>query len=107
MQESESIKQLGITVQRLGRRAFLSINEKEFDRLIKGRFFQALLVKWQRARMVEQYEKQYVASAAAHSDLSSKKGDRTRWTATTLAKDETVKQEQPKSMEPGAGRRVQ
>ena len=82
MQENESIEQLGIIVQRLGRRAFPS-NKKEFDRLIKGRFFQALLVKWQcklealkpgetfhelynRAQMVEQYEKQYAASAAAH-----------------------------------------
>jgi hypothetical protein len=105
VQESETIEQLGITVQELGRRAFPSMNEKEFDRLIKGRFFQALLVKWQRkletpkpgetfhelynrARMVEQYEKQYVASAAAHSDQSSKKGHRIRKTATTLAKDE-------------------
>ena len=124
MQENESIEQLGITVQRLGRRAFPSMNEKEFDRLIKGRFFQALLVKWQRkleapkpgetfhelynrARMVEQYEKQYAASAAAHSDQSSKKAERTRKTAATSARDESVKQEQLKSTEPGAGRKVQ
>ena len=57
--------------------------------------------------MVEQYEKQYAASAAAHSDQSSKKGDCTRQTAATSTKDKTVKQEQPKSMEPGTGRRVQ
>ena len=57
--------------------------------------------------MLEQYEKQYAASAAAHSDQSSKKAERTHKTATTLAKDESVKQEQPKSTEPGAGRKVQ
>ena len=95
MQGSESIEQLGITVQRLGRRAFPSMTEKEFDRLLKGRFFQALLVKWQRkleapkpgetflelysrALMLEQYEKQYAASAAAHSDQGGRRGDRER-----------------------------
>ena len=100
MQSDESIEQLGISVQRLGRRAFPSMDPKEFDRLIKGRFFQALLVKWQRkleapkpgetfhelynrARMIEQYEKQYAASAAAHSEQSSKKIDRTKRPPTT------------------------
>ena len=76
MQGSDTIEQLGTTVQQLGRRAFPSMNAKEFDRLIKGRFFQALLVKLQRkleapkpgelfhelynrARMLERYERQY------------------------------------------------
>ena len=124
MQANDSIEQLGITVQRLGRRAFPSMNEKEFDRLIKGRFFQALLVKWQRkleapkpgetfhelynrARMMEQYERQYAASAATHSDQSSSKNDRPRKTATSLAKDESVAKEQPKSTGPAAGKKVQ
>ena len=33
---------------RLGQKAFPSSQEKEFDRMLKGRFFQALHVKWQR-----------------------------------------------------------
>ena len=124
MQGTDSIEQLGITVQHLGRRAFPSMNKKEFDRLIKGRFFQALLVKWQRkleapkpgetfhelynrARMMEQYEKQYAASAAAHSDQSSKKNDHTHKTATSTVKDESAGQEQPKNTGPGAGKKVQ
>ena len=81
----------------VGRRAFPSMMEKEFDRLLKGRFFQALMVKWQRnleapkpgetflelysrTLMLEQVEKQYaaIASAAAHSDQAVKRGDRER-----------------------------
>ena len=117
IQENESIEQLGITVQRLGRRAFPSMNDKEFDRLIKGRFFQALLVRWQRkleapkpgetfhelynrAQMMEQYEKQYAASAAAHSGQSSKKSDHTHKAVTPAAR-----QEQQQSN--GAGKKQQ
>ena len=69
---------------------------KEFDRLLKGRFFQALHVRWQRklvapkpeetfigfydrARMIEQHEKQYAASAAVQGDGAvGKKPDRVR-----------------------------
>ena len=108
MQGSDTIEQLGITVQRLGRRAFPSMNEKEFDRLIKGRFFQALLVKWQRkleapkpgetfhelynrARMLEQYERQYAASAVAHSDQTSKKNDRARRTTPSTVPGEQAR----------------
>ena len=48
MQDSETIEQLGIDLQSLGRRAFPELRGgKEFDRLLKGRFFQALLPKWQ------------------------------------------------------------
>ena len=35
MQGTETIKQLGITIQRLGWKAFPSITGKEFDRLLK------------------------------------------------------------------------
>ena len=80
-QGDSSIEQLGIRIQQLGHKAFPSITGKEFDRLLKGRFYQALLVKWQRklespkpsesfhdlvahARMIEEYEKQYAALAA-------------------------------------------
>ena len=47
-QGNETIEQLGLGIQQLGRKAFPSITGKEFDRLLKGRFYQALLVKWQR-----------------------------------------------------------
>lgn len=45
--EGESVEQLGIVIQQLGRRAFSSMKGKELDRLLKGRFYQALYVKWQ------------------------------------------------------------
>ena len=48
VQENESVEQLGLELQRLGRKAFPSTDGKDFDRLLKGRFFQALLTKWQR-----------------------------------------------------------
>ena len=46
-QGSETIEQLGLRIQQLGRKAFPTIIGKDFDRLLKGRFYQALLVKWQ------------------------------------------------------------
>ena len=48
MQEQQSVEQLGIELQALARRAFPESSPKEFDRLVKGCFFQALLPKWQR-----------------------------------------------------------
>ena len=45
--DGESVEQLGLELQRLGRRAFPSTEGPEFDRLLKGRFFQALHTKWQ------------------------------------------------------------
>ena len=91
-QGAETIEQLGLNIQRLGRKAFPSITGKEFDRLLKGRFYQALLVKWQRklgppkadesfhdlytrARLLEEYEKQYVASAESRNIGSTKDHD--------------------------------
>ena len=95
-QGSETVEQLGIDLQRLGRKVFPSSQGKEFDRLLKGRFFKALHVKWQRklsapkpqetfrelydrARTLEQHEKQYAASAASKSDShrSGKKNEQT------------------------------
>ena len=83
-QGDETIEQLGLSIQQLGRKAFPSIAGKDFDRLLKGRFYQALLVKWQRklgppkpeesfydlytrARLAEEYEKQYAASAESRN----------------------------------------
>ena len=48
MQQDESIEQLGIELQNLGRKAFPQMSEKELDRLLKGRVFQAHNSKWQR-----------------------------------------------------------
>ena len=39
----ESVEQLGISLQQLGHKAFLSMFGKELDRLLKSRFFKALL----------------------------------------------------------------
>ena len=48
MQDSgESVEKLGICLQKLAGKAFPQITGKEFDRLLRGRFFQALLPKWQ------------------------------------------------------------
>ena len=76
-------------MQKLRGKAFNSIVSKDFDRLFKGRFYQALLVKWQRklespkpdesfhdllarACMLERYEKQYAASAEARKGQMKK-----------------------------------
>ena len=48
MQSTETIKKLGIDLMSLGRSAFPTVSEDELDRMLKGRFFQALLPKWQR-----------------------------------------------------------
>ena len=78
--DSETVKQLGISIQQLGCKAFPAISGKDFDRLPKGQFYQALLVKWQRrlgcpkpeegfhdllarARMLEGHEKHFATSA--------------------------------------------
>ena len=84
MQDSQSIEQLGIELQRLARKAFPSISGKEQDILLKGRFYQALLPRWQRklvpkpeetftelydrVRTLEKHEKQYATSAAARAE---------------------------------------
>ena len=79
-QGGESVEQFGISIQQLGRKAFPSMTGKELYRLLKGRFFQALNVKWQRklgaprpdetfytlydrARALKSREKQYSSSS--------------------------------------------
>ena len=81
-QGDETIEQLGLSIQQLGRKAFPSITGKDFDRSLKG--YQALLIKWQRklrppkveesfydlytcARLSEKYEKEYAASAESRN----------------------------------------
>ena len=85
MQTDESIERLGMDLQKLGRKAFPSTEGRDFDRLLKGRFYQALHPRWQRklnapradesfaqlyerARMLEQHDKQFTASAAHRSE---------------------------------------
>ena len=85
MQTSESIEQLEIDLMSLGRKAFPKICETEFDRMLKGRFFQVLFPKWQwklgatkigekfndlydRAHVIERHEQQYLASANARNE---------------------------------------
>ena len=48
MQTQESVEQLGTDLLDLGRKAFPKAVGPEFDRILKGRFFQALHRKWQR-----------------------------------------------------------
>ena len=85
MQTTESVEELGLELQTLANKAFPSTPAKDFNRMLKGRFFQALLVRWQRklgapkptesfkelydrARIMEQHEKQYAAAAAARGE---------------------------------------
>ena len=93
MHGTESIEELGLELQTLAHKAFPSTQGGDFDRLLKGRFFQALHVKWQRklgaprpeesfkelydrARVLEQHEKQYAAAAAARGD-GTRRAERT------------------------------
>ena len=89
VQTKQSVEQLGLELQKLAKRAFPTITGKDFDRLLKGRFFQALLPRWQRklgapkpdesfeelfarARTTERREEQYSAVAGDRNDSQSK-----------------------------------
>ena len=48
VQKNQSVEQLGLQLQKVAKRAFPTLVGKDLDRLMKGRFFQALLPKWQR-----------------------------------------------------------
>ena len=48
MQEQQSVEELGVQLQRLGRKSLLGSGPKEFGWMLKGHFYQALLPKWQR-----------------------------------------------------------
>ena len=77
-------------LQKLARKAFPSMEGRVFDRMLKGRFYQALHPRWQRklsapkpeetfgqlferARMLEQNERQFTASTASRGEASSKR----------------------------------
>ena len=92
-QEKRSVEQLGMVLQKLARKAFPKMDVKEFDRLVKGRFYQALLPKWQRelgapkaaesfddlftrARTVERHEQQFGATRSDPNQKGEKRRDR-------------------------------
>ena len=113
MQEQQTVEQLGIELQRLGRKAFPNANSKEFDRMLKGRFFQALHPKWQRkvgapktgetfnelydrARTVGRQEKQISASAAARGDTKAPT-DKSHARQHQIANKQTTRQDAPQN----------
>ena len=116
VQGEESIEQLGMDLQKLGRKAFPAIEGKEFDRLLKGRLYQALHPRWQRklnaprpdetfaqlferARMLEQHEKQFTASAACRTETPSKKSKPSVQAGGSRPPPTTVSQKSHKSQE--------
>ena len=79
----------------LGCKVFPTISGKDFDRLFKCLFYQALLVKWQqrlgcpkpeegfhdllsRARMLEKHEKQFTASAQNRTEARRRPAEGSR-----------------------------
>ena len=96
MQDKQSVEDVGIRLQKLARKAFPESGPKEFDRLLKGRFYQALLPKWQRklgapkasetfdelyarARTLERHDQQFSSGrgdGGSHKDRSNKPSGR-------------------------------
>ena len=87
---NQTVEQMGIELQKLAQKAFPTITGKDIDRLLKGRFFQALLPVWQRklgapkteetlsdlfnrARTFECREKKYSESAEGRGKRASQK----------------------------------
>ena len=105
MQDKQTVEEIGIHLQRLARKAFPGSNQKEFDRMLKGRFYQALLPKWQRklgapkaaeafddlyarARTLERHDQQFNArrsDSKPQSDHSYKLGPPKKTTPTDSA----------------------
>ena len=48
VQDNQSVEQLGLELQKVAQKAFPSLSGDDFDRLLKGRFYSALLPKWQK-----------------------------------------------------------
>ena len=87
----ESIERLGMDLQKLGHKAFPSLEGRDLDRMLKGRFFQALHARWQRklgaprpdetftqlferARIIEQHDKQFSEAASSRTEHPKKGG---------------------------------
>ena len=68
MQDKQSVEELGVVLQKLARKVFPESGAKEFDRMLKGRFYQALLLNWQRKlgtpKTVESFEDLYPRARA-------------------------------------------
>ena len=114
VQGDESVEQLGMALQKLGHKAFPSLEGRDFDRMLKGRFFQALHTRWQRklgaphpdetfhqlferARMFEQHEKQYTEAAATRGD---KKSGSSKLQQTGVTSGSRPLQQKPKQTKP-------
>ena len=111
MQEQQMVEQLGIELQHLGRKTFSNTNSKEFDRMLKGQFFQALMAErkvgapktgetfnelYDRARTVERQEKQISASAAARGDTKALT-DKSHARQHQIANKQTIRQDAPQN----------
>ncbi len=48
MQTKQSVEEVGICLQRLAKKAFPGSTPKKWDRLLKSKCYQALLLKWHR-----------------------------------------------------------
>ncbi len=66
VQKDESIEDLGLELQAFWHKAFPSIQGREFERLLKGRFFQALHVKWQRRLGAPKTSETFKSSIIGH-----------------------------------------
>ena len=88
-QGDESIERLGMDLQKLGHKAFPSLEGRDLAQMLKGRFFQALHTRWQRklgaprpeetftqlferARIIEQHDKQFSEAASLRTPNKSK-----------------------------------
>ena len=97
MQNTQSVEEVGTQLQRLAQKAFPKSSPKEFDRMLKGRFYQALLPKWQRklgapkpfddlyarARAQERHDQQI--SARQLGEKSKQKGSQKKHTESAKA----------------------
>ena len=101
MQTNQSVEKLGLQLMSLARKAFPMLGEKELDRMLKGRFFQALQSKWQRklgaskvgesfsdlydrARTAERHDQHFQTSRESQgSSQSRKQGTDIQETVTT------------------------
>lgn len=90
MQERQSVEELGVTLQKLALKAFPESGAKEFDRILKGRFYQALLPKWQRKlgapKTDESFEDLYARARASErheQQISSGRRDNLRGKSST------------------------
>ena len=89
-QTTETVEEMGIKLETIARKAFPSLVCKEWDRLLKGRFFHCLATKWQRklgapkpnetfeelysrARTLECHDQQFTQSAAGKNEPRNRK----------------------------------